>query len=74
MEAYSSALSRGTSEPFDRVLKFCWPNAAGMKEQLERPEVAAAIEAFRSHQETFIDLERSSFFFGSEETLVDDRV
>lgn len=67
-------LQRGTSEPYDGLLKLSWPNAAGMKEQLERPDVAAALEAFRSHQETFIDLERSSFFFGSEETLVDDRV
>lgn len=66
-------LSRGTSEPFDGVLKFCWPNAAGMKEQLERPEVAAALEAFRNLHEDFIDLERASFFFESEETLVDSR-
>lgn len=64
-------LSRGTSEPFDGVLKFCWPNAAGMKEQLERPEVADALEAFQNHQQTFFDLEQSSFFFASEETLVD---
>jgi hypothetical protein len=66
-------LQRGTSEPFDGLLKLSWPNAAGMKEQLQRPEVAAALEAFRSLQEIFIDLERSSFFFGSEETLVGDR-
>jgi hypothetical protein len=64
-------LQRGTAEPFDGLLKLSWPNAAGMKEQLGRPEVAAALEAFRSLQETFIDLEHSSFFFGSEETLVD---
>jgi hypothetical protein len=64
-------LQRGTAEPFDGLLRLSWPNAAGMKEQLERPEVAAALEAFRSFQGTFIDLEHSSFFFGSEETLVD---
>jgi hypothetical protein len=62
-------LQRGTSEPYDGLLKLSWPNAAGMKAQLEKPEVAAAIAAFRSHQETFIDLERSSFRI--EETLVD---
>jgi quinol monooxygenase YgiN len=65
-------LHRGTSEPYDGLLKIAWPNAAGLKAQLEKPEVAAALEAFRSLQETFIDLERSSFFFASEETLVDD--
>lgn len=64
-------LSRGTSEPFDGVLKLCWSNAAGMQEQLERPEVADALEAFENLQQTFLDLERSSFFFASEETLVD---
>ena len=66
-------LSRGTSEPFDGVLKFCWPNAAGMKEQLERPEVADALEAFQNHQQAHFDLENSSFFFASEETLAGDR-
>ena len=64
-------LHRGTSAPYDGLLKLSWPNAAGLKAHLESEEVVAALEAFRSLQETFIDLEHSSFFFGSEETLVD---
>ncbi|HOC41564.1 MAG TPA: hypothetical protein PKJ99_00995 [Thermoanaerobaculales bacterium] len=66
-------LQRGTSEPYDGLLKISWPNAAGLKAQLERPEVAEALEAFQSHQQAYFDLEHSSFFFGSEETLVGDR-
>jgi hypothetical protein len=66
-------LQRGTSEPFDGLLKLSWPNAAGMKAQLEKPDVVEALEAFRGLQEAFIDLERSSFFFGSEESMVGDR-
>ena len=63
-------LNRGTSEAFDGVLKFSWPNAAGLTEMLEHPAAAPLLEDFRAYQERFIDLDRSSFFFASEEELL----
>ena len=63
-------LSRGTAEPYDGVLKISWPNAAGLDERLGDPKIAAALEAFRKHQELFIDLDRSRFFFAAEENLL----
>lgn len=63
-------LNRGTSEAFDGVLKFTWPNAAGLSELLEHPKAAPLLEDFRAYQERFIDLDRSSFFFASEEELL----
>lgn len=62
-------LSRGTAEPYDGVLKVCWPKAAGLEEVLNEPRVAALLDDFQSYQERFIDLDRSSFFFASEEAL-----
>jgi hypothetical protein len=63
-------LNRGTSEAYDGVLEFSWPNAAGLKEMLEHPAAAPLLEDFRSYQERFIDLDRSSFFFAAEEALL----
>jgi hypothetical protein len=62
-------LNRGTSEPYDGVLKFCWPNAAGLEQRLKDPAVAPVLESFQKQQEAFVDLDRSSFFFASEEAL-----
>ena len=64
-------MTRGTSEPFDGVLKICWPNASGLEERLRDPEVAHLVEELRRHQDIFMDIERSSFFFSSEEALID---
>jgi hypothetical protein len=63
-------LSRGTAEPYDGVLKLSWPNAAGLGEGIADPKVAAVLEDLRKHQELFIDLDRSRFFFAAEETLL----
>ena len=62
-------LNRGTAEPFDGVLKFSWPNASRLNEMLEDPVVVPLLEDFQGFQERFIDLDRSSFFFASEEAL-----
>lgn len=62
-------LARGTAEPYDGVLKFSWPNAATLGQALAEPRVAAVVAGFRAHQERFVDLEHSRFFFASEETL-----
>jgi hypothetical protein len=62
-------LSRGTSEPYDGMLRVSWPNAASLEETLKNPAVAAMLEAFQREQESFMDLDRSSFFFASEEAL-----
>ena len=62
-------LNRGTSEPFDGVLKFCWRNAAGLDEILQQEEPARLLEELRSHQDEFMDLDRSSFFFAAQQPL-----
>ncbi len=63
-------LARGTSAPFDGVLKFCWPNASGLEGRLGDPEVAHLVEDLQRHQDVFIDHDQSSFFFASEETVI----
>jgi hypothetical protein len=63
-------LERGTSAPFDGVLKFCWPNAAGLEARLADPEVERLVDAFQRHQDIFIDRDQSSFFFASEEAVI----
>ena len=62
-------LNRGTAERFDGVLKFCWRNAAGLDEILQQEEPARLLEELRSHQDEFMDLDRSSFFFASQQPL-----
>ena len=62
-------LNRGTAEPFDGVLKFCWSNAAGLDEILQQEEPGRLFAAHRSPQEGFMDLDRSSFFFASQQSL-----
>ena len=64
-------LNRGTSEPFDGVLEISWYNAAGLGKALEDEENQQLLESFQEYQEEFTDLDRSSFFFTSEEIILE---
>lgn len=58
---------RGTQPPFDAVLELWLESGDLVTQMTQQPDVAALIDAMREQQEAFIDLERSSFFFASEE-------
>ena len=64
-------LNRGTSEPFDGVLEISWYNAAGLGKALEDEEIQQLLASFQEYQGEFIDLDRSSFFFTSEEVILE---
>jgi hypothetical protein len=57
---------RGTKAPYDAVLEVYLPNARVL-EALETPEMRGQVEEFKVFQETFIDLQGSSFFFATVE-------
>jgi len=63
-------LVRGTTEPFDGVAELQISNAPRMIEKLEKEPVRGMWDEFKRLQNEFIDLESSSFFFASEETVV----
>lgn len=58
---------RGTQAPYDAVLEVYLPNARAL-DKLEAAEMRAQVDEFQTFQETFVDLERSSFFFATVET------
>ena len=55
---------RGTQTPYDGVLEVYFPNAS-LLETLESPEMSARLDEIQVFQETFVDLEASSFFFAT---------
>ncbi len=63
-------LVRGTAEPFDGVVEFRIANAPRMIEMFEDGPAKAIWLKLRSMQTEFMDLERSSFFFASEEVAI----
>jgi len=62
-------LERGTVAAFDGVAEFCFERASGLEAAFERPEVIGLVKAMRDLQDQFADLERSVFFFVSEEVV-----
>ncbi|MFV2072388.1 MAG: EthD domain-containing protein [Thermoanaerobaculales bacterium] len=64
-------LNRGTAEPFDGVLEISWYNAAGLGKALEDEENQELLGSFQEYQVEFIDFDRSSFFFTSEEVILE---
>jgi len=62
-------LERGTVAPFDGVAEFWFPNAAGLEQAFERPDVVAVVGAMRELQDRIADLTQSVFFFVSEEVV-----
>jgi len=65
--------SRGTSTPFDGVLEVWWKKGPDMLAFFARPEIQAKLKDLQLLQEEFIDLGHSSFFFASEETILDSK-
>lgn len=63
-------LVRGTAEPYDGVAEFRISNAPRMIERLEDEPAKSHWQKLRSMQIEFMDLERSSFFFASEEVAI----
>ena len=64
-------MSRGTDEPYDGLVEIWWKKGPDALEILSRPEARAQLEAIRHLQEEFMDLGKSSFFFGGEEVYLD---
>jgi hypothetical protein len=60
-------ISRGTDEPYDGLAEFWWSTGPEALAFVNRPDVRESIEATRLFQQEFMDLERSTFFFTSEE-------
>ena len=54
---------RGSLEPFDGVAEIWWDRGAGLLEKAEDREMSSCIDRLRKIQESFVDVERSSFFF-----------
>lgn len=62
---------RGTGAPFDGMVEISWRSGAEAMQDIARPEAGAPLAAMQAHQEAFIDLARSSFFFTHEEVAFD---
>jgi hypothetical protein len=65
--------NRGTATPFDGVLEVWWKKGPDMLAFFNRPDIQARLKDIRLLQEEFMDLARSSFFFASEETLLEGK-
>ena len=63
-------LTRGTSKPYDGIAQMRIANAPRTIEALGREPARSLMLEFQAMQTRFIDLERSSFFFTSEETVI----
>lgn len=64
-------MSRGTHQPYDGLVEIWWRKGPDALEILNAPETQAQIEALRRLQEEFVDLGKSSFFFGAEEVYLE---
>jgi hypothetical protein len=62
-------MARGTGQPFDGVIEVWWGRGADVIGDLDRPDVHTLVETLQRLQAEFMDLERSSFFFTSEDVL-----
>jgi len=54
---------RGSMEPFDGVAEIWWDRGAELLEKADDREMSSRIDRLRKIQESFVDVERSSFFF-----------
>ena len=64
-------MSRGTKPPYDGVVEVWWDKGSDVVTFLEDPTGRDLISDLQQFQETFINLEASSFFFTSEEQRFD---
>jgi hypothetical protein len=65
------SLRRGTQEPFDGIAEIWFENAPAALAALRRPDWSAGLAKFQAFQESFVDVERSSFFFAIEDEVFD---
>jgi len=65
------SLRRGTQEPFDGIAEIWFENAPAALAALQRPEWSEGLARFQAFQESFADMERSSFFFAIEDEVFD---
>jgi ABC-type uncharacterized transport system ATPase component len=63
-------LTRGTAEPFDGIAEMRISNAPRTIEALGREPARSLMLDFQAMQSSFVDLERSTFFFSAEETVI----
>jgi len=54
---------RGSLEPFDGVAEIWWERGTGLVEKVDEREMNARVDQLRKIQESFVDVETSSFFF-----------
>jgi hypothetical protein len=54
---------RGSMEPFDGVAEIWWDRGAELLEKADDKEMSSRIDRLREIQQSFMDVERSSFFF-----------
>jgi hypothetical protein len=54
---------RGSMEPFDGVAEIWWDRGAELLEKADGKEMSSRIDRLRKVQHSFMDVERSSFFF-----------
>jgi hypothetical protein len=64
-------LARGIGRPFDGVIEVWWERGADILEELNQPTARAPFEALWRLQAEFMDLEHSSFFFTTEDVLLE---
>ena len=64
-------LARGTGEAFDAMVEISMESTASLGELAGSAEFQELMTEFRSFQEKFIDLENSTFFFASEDLLIE---
>jgi hypothetical protein len=57
---------RGSMEPFDGVAEIWWDRGAELLEKADDKEMSSRIDRLREIQQSFMDVERSSFFFALE--------
>jgi len=60
---------RGSLEPFDGVAEIWWDRGADLLEKADEREMSSRIAQLRKLQESFVDVERSSFFFTLETVI-----
>ena len=64
-------MSRGTDQPYDGLVEIWWRKGPDAIQILNTPETQARVKAIRRLQEEFMDLGKSSFFFGAEEVYLE---
>jgi len=65
------ALRRGTQEPFDGIAEIWFENAPAALAAMQRSEWREGLARFQAFQESFVDLEHSSFFYAIEDEVFD---